>query len=68
MLEEALGTADGLVTLAERGRVVPELDDPSIREVFVRRYRLIYEVGPDEVMILAMIHGARDFARWRENS
>lgn len=68
ILEEALGTADGLATLSERGRIVPELNEPSIREVFVRRYRLLYEVSSEEVRVLAILHGARDFARWRENS
>jgi toxin ParE1/3/4 len=30
--------------LAERGRVVPELDEPEVRELFVGSYRLIYEI------------------------
>ena len=54
--------------MSERGRIVPELNEPSIREVFVHRYRLLYEVGSEEVRVLAILHGARDFARWRENS
>lgn len=68
LLVEALDAADGLATLFERGRIVPELDDPSIREIFVHRYRLIYEVCAREVLVLAILHGARDFSRWRENS
>ena len=65
-LEEALGTAESLATLSDRGRVVPELDDPSTREVFVGNHRLLYEVKAAEVVILAIVHGARDFARWLE--
>jgi toxin ParE1/3/4 len=42
VLARALDVADSLETLAERGRRVPELDDPSIREIFVYRYRLLY--------------------------
>jgi len=61
-----LGAAEGLASLSERGRIVPEIDDPSIREVFVHRYRLLYEVTPTDVTILAILHGARDFARWRK--
>lgn len=34
-------TAESLSELASRGRVVPEVEEPSIREVFVYRYRLI---------------------------
>ncbi len=39
VLMRALDTAAGLETLADRGRVVPELSDPAIRELFVYRYR-----------------------------
>ncbi len=67
VLMQALAAASGLETLSERGRVVPELGNPSVREVFVFRYRLLYEVGDVEVRILAFIHGAQDFARWRHS-
>ena len=65
VLEQALAAAEALATLSERGRVVPELDDPSVREVFVYSYRLLYEVTESEVRILAFLHGARDFGKWR---
>jgi plasmid stabilization system protein ParE len=64
MLEHALETASSLATLSERGRIVPELEIPTIREVFVRRYRLIYEVHESKIEVLAFLHGARDFAKW----
>ena len=38
---------------------MPELNDGSVRELFVKKYRLIYELRPDRVAILAFIHGAR---------
>ena len=40
-----------MATFAERGRVVPELNDPSIREVFVYKYRLQYEVREARVLV-----------------
>lgn len=43
------------------GRVVPEIGDENVRELFVYSYRLIYEVSPDGIKILAIIHGERDF-------
>ena len=66
VLRRALDTGASLATLSERGRVVPELQDPVIRELVVFRYRLIYRVDSDRVTILAFIHGARDFDRWRQ--
>lgn len=41
------------------GRVVPEIDDPAIRERFVHKYRVIYRVEPDRILIVAVIHGSR---------
>ena len=50
-----------LMDFPEIGRIVPEIDDPNIRELFVYSYRLIYEITPDGIEILAVIHGRRDF-------
>ena len=65
VLSDALYAASSLQTMAERGRIVPEVGIPTIREVFVHRYRLIYEITGSEIEILAFLHGARDFAKWR---
>ncbi len=63
LLIQALDAASSLDAFSERGRVVPEFNQPNVREVFVQRYRLLYEVTPAEVQILAFVHGARDLAR-----
>ena len=67
LLESALDTAESLSLLSERGRIVPEMQQPNIRELLVGRYRLMYEVFDAKVEILAFIHGARDFAKWRKS-
>ena len=67
VLDDALRAGASLATFAERGRVVPELNDPAIRELFVYKYRLQYEVGDKRVLIVAFLHGARDFATWQES-
>ena len=61
LLDAALHAAATLATLAERGRIVPESADPAIREIFVSDYRLMYEVRSDQVVVVAFLHGARDF-------
>lgn len=43
------------------GRVVPEFESEQIREVIEASYRIIYYVKPDQIDILAVIHGAREF-------
>jgi plasmid stabilization system protein ParE len=68
VLTRALETADSLSNLAERGRVVPEVADATLRELFVYDYRLLYRVAEDHVIIRAFLHGARDFARWQRDN
>jgi len=65
VLLDTLDAASSLSVLSERGRIVPELAHPAVREIFVHKYRLIYEVRPSQVEILAFLHGARDFTKWR---
>ena len=64
ILDRALEAADSLATLSERGRVVPELGDPAIREVFVHRHRLLYRIERERIVVVAFLHGARDFVKW----
>jgi len=52
---------DALNEFPLRGRGVPEIGDPNVREVFVYSYRLIYEVKQSDIEVLAVIHGRRDF-------
>lgn len=65
VLTRALEVADSLSTLADRGRVVPEIAESTLRELFVYDYRLLYRVREDRVVIRASLHGARDFSKWR---
>ena len=60
-VREVRDAARSLATFAERGRIVPELNDPAVRELLVGRYRLMYRVAPSTVQIVAFVHGARDF-------
>lgn len=41
------------------GRVVLEVGDESIRERFIYSYRLVYRVEPEQILIVAVIHGKR---------
>jgi plasmid stabilization system protein ParE len=59
-VQEILEAGRSLKYFSERGRIVPELSDPNIRELFIREYRLIYKIEETRVMILGIIHGKRD--------
>ncbi|MBK9948205.1 MAG: type II toxin-antitoxin system RelE/ParE family toxin [Nitrospira sp.] len=42
------------------GRVVPEFNRQDLRKVIFRGYRIVYLVQNDEVLILRIVHGARN--------
>lgn len=66
-VDRALEAGRSLNEFAERGRIVPELRDSSIREIFVYSYRLVYRIEDDRISIVALIHGRRDFQKaWDE--
>lgn len=55
-----IAATDRLVPFAESGRAVPEFEDPLIREVVLRPYRLVYRlVGVDEVHVLTVHHSSQ---------
>jgi plasmid stabilization system protein ParE len=50
-----------LRSFPEVGRVVPEQQNPSIREIILRPYRIVYRhrSGTAQVSVLRVWHGAR---------
>jgi len=58
---ELIDHALTLAELPERGRVVPELSEPAVREIVHRPYRIIYEIFAEQstVYVLRFWHGAR---------
>ena len=43
----------------ESGQAVPEYADSAIREVIEGPYRLIYRAETSQIVVLAVVHGAR---------
>lgn len=64
VLDRILAAASSLDYMPERGRVVPEWDHPSVRELMVEPFRLLYLVEKNTVTVVAVIHQRRDFDRW----
>jgi len=46
--------------LSNRGRIVPEILDENLREIFIGEYRLIYKIIGKTINIVAVVHGRRD--------
>lgn len=54
---ESTGT---LLKSPQIGRIVPEFNRQDLREVIFRGYRVVYLLQSNEVIILRVVHGARD--------
>ena len=55
-----IGLFDSTKSLAQfprRGRRVPELDRPEYRELIYGRYRVVYRVDAQQVVVLTVRHG-----------
>ena len=63
LVREARAAARSLRSFAERGRIVTEARSSEIREIFVKSYRLIYQLTGEEIAVVAFVHNARDLQR-----
>ncbi len=65
-VQEIRDASRSLNEFSERGRIVPEIANQNIRELFVREYRLIYSIKELRVVILGLIHGKRNLKKlWK---
>ena len=48
------------------GRIVPEFETKQIREVIEGSYRLIYYIYPDQIDIIAVLHGSQQIKALEE--
>jgi len=58
-LDGVFDKAERLVEFPLSGRIVPELGNPSVREIIYGSYRIIYEISNNNVFVLTVIHGMR---------
>jgi len=62
VIQEIVDKSERLNDFPKMGRVVPEVGDENVRELFVYSYRLIYQVSDSVVKVLTVVHNKRDFA------
>mgnify|MGYP001351643994 CR=1 FL=1 len=43
----------------QAGRIVPETDNPAIRELVFKGYRIIYHLNEDRIAVLSVFEGHR---------
>jgi len=56
---DIINKAQTLTIFPHRGRVVPELNNPHMREIFIHNYRLMYQIDDENVFIISIVHDAR---------
>ncbi|MBA5865168.1 MAG: type II toxin-antitoxin system mRNA interferase toxin, RelE/StbE family [Nitrospira sp. CR1.3] len=57
--EQLIASAERLPTFPQSGRVVPEVNDPTVREIIQDSYRIVYRLIHSEIHILTVHHSAR---------
>jgi plasmid stabilization system protein ParE len=60
--ERIIEATESLQSLPLRGRMVPEAGAEDIRELLFGNYRIIYRVEPTRVLVMTVIHAARNLA------
>jgi plasmid stabilization system protein ParE len=57
VLKKILSQTRVLEQFPRAGRKVPELNDEDIRELMIYKYRVIYQLHADHILVAAVVHG-----------
>jgi len=61
-VEKIIEAVESLQKFPEIGRPVPEAEEQNIRELLFHHYRIIYRAELNRILVLTVIHGARDLS------
>lgn len=61
LARQVVGIIDAIPRFPESGRIVPEYQDPSLREKIYKGYRIVYRIRADLIEIVVISHGAKLF-------
>ncbi len=64
-IDKLIASVEKVGAFPRIGRVVPEFDQDSLREILFHNYRIVYSIKDDTVTIAAIVHGAMDIAKKR---
>lgn len=56
---KVLNAVNRLESFPRIGRIVPECNDPIVRELLLGSYRIVYRLKDDAAEILTIYHGSR---------
>lgn len=58
-VDKLVDRAENAAHQPRAGRVVPEVGSPDVREVFLRTYRIVYQIELDRILVLTILEGHR---------
>lgn len=58
-IERIFELVEHLEVFPEIGRKVPETNNPGVREIIYKNYRIVYQLKDDYLEIIAVFHGSR---------
>lgn len=61
MVRRFMAAVEHLKTFPEAGRMVPERNDPQIREVILKAYRIVYRRRHESIEIATVFRASRMF-------
>ena len=59
LVSKLIESTERLKNFPRSGRIVPEFNDPTIRELIVQNYRIVYHIENQQIGIVAIVHGSR---------
>ncbi len=57
--QKIVAAVERLPILPKSGRIVPEFQEPNVREIIHEPYRIVYRLVENEIHILTIHHSAR---------
>ena len=60
-IERLIESTDRLQEHPLSGRIIPEINNPSCREIIYGAYRIMYRIENDEVWVTGVVHGAQNW-------
>jgi toxin ParE1/3/4 len=64
-VERIILAVEKLANFPRLGRVVPEADKQTIRELLYRNYRIIYRINGELIEIITVVQGRRDLGSFQ---
>jgi toxin ParE1/3/4 len=65
LVQRIILAVEKLTDFPRLGRVVPEADEETIRELLYQNYHIIYRIKGERIEILTVIQGSRDLSSFK---